>query len=172
MGVCTAGRASIAVCVAGLLLAGSVGFTLNAQQKPAGPSLPADPRLPLVEEYCVSCHDEDKKKGNLALDTVAAHDVAQHPDVWEKVVRKLRARQMPPVGKAAAGRRHLRRGDRLAGEVARPRGRSQSESRANRDVPAAHSNRIPERHPRSPRRWRSMPPRCCPPTNPATASTM
>ena len=99
MGVCTAGRVSIAVCVAGLLLAGSVGFTLNAQQKPAGPSLPADPRLPLVEEYCVSCHDEDKKKGNLALDTVAAHDVAQHPDVWEKVVRKLRARQMPPIGK-------------------------------------------------------------------------
>ena len=99
MGVCTAGRASIAVCVAGLLLAGSVGFTLNAQQKPAGPSQPADPRLPLVEEYCVSCHDEDKKKGNLALDTVAAHDVAQHPDVWEKVVRKLRARQMPPIGK-------------------------------------------------------------------------
>jgi hypothetical protein len=99
MGICTAGRASIAVCVAGLLLAGSVGFTLNAQQKPAGPSLPADPRLPLVEEYCVACHDEDKKKGNLALDTVAAHDVAQHPDVWEKVVRKLRARQMPPIGK-------------------------------------------------------------------------
>ena len=99
MGVCTAGRVSLAVCVAGLLLAGSVGFKLDAQQQPAGPSLPADPRLSVIEEYCVSCHDEDKKKGNLALDTVAAHDVAQHPDVWEKVVRKLRARQMPPIGK-------------------------------------------------------------------------
>ena len=30
---------------------------------------------------------------------VARQDVAKHPDVWEKVVRKLRARQMPPVGK-------------------------------------------------------------------------
>ena len=49
--------------------------------------------------YCATCHDEDEKKGGLALDTVALQDVSQHPDVWEKVVRKLRARQMPPVGK-------------------------------------------------------------------------
>ena len=60
-----------------------------------------------------SCHDEDEKKGGLALDTVARHDVAQHPDVWEKVVRKLRARQMPPVGEGAAGRCRLRRGGRV-----------------------------------------------------------
>src|SRR5207249_8541288 len=30
--------------------------------------------------------------------TVAARDVSEHPDAWEKVVRKIRARQMPPVG--------------------------------------------------------------------------
>ncbi len=51
----------------------------------------------------MSCHDEDKKKGNLALDIVAAEAVDRHPDVWEKVVRKLRARQMPPVGKERPG---------------------------------------------------------------------
>src|SRR5262249_13308692 len=27
-------------------------------------------------------------------------EIARHPDVWEKVVRKLRARQMPPVGRS------------------------------------------------------------------------
>ena len=40
-----------------------------------------------------------QEEGGLALDTIAAQDVARHPDVWEKVVRKLRARQMPPIGK-------------------------------------------------------------------------
>jgi hypothetical protein len=56
-----------------------------------------------VDEYCLSCHDKDHEKGGLVLETVAAHDVAQHPEVWEKVVRKLRARQMPPIGKDRPG---------------------------------------------------------------------
>ncbi|MBW8861749.1 MAG: DUF1587 domain-containing protein, partial [Acidobacteria bacterium] len=53
----------------------------------------------LVDEYCLSCHDKDHEKGGLVLETIASHDVAQHPDVWEKVIRKMRARLMPPVGK-------------------------------------------------------------------------
>ena len=90
--------ASISIGVAGLLATGSVVVTLEAQ-RPAGPSLSAAPRLPLIDEYCVACHDEDKKKAASRSTRIAAHDVARHPDVWEKVVRKLRARQMPPVGK-------------------------------------------------------------------------
>src|SRR5687768_15452763 len=74
-------------------------FTPGAQGAPAPPSLAAAPHLTLVNEYCLSCHDEDHKKAGLALDTMASKDVAHHPDVWEKVVRKLRVRQMPPVGK-------------------------------------------------------------------------
>ena len=95
-------RVSIAVGVAGLVAAGSIAMTLHAQQ-PQARTTPA-PRaavhlFSVIDEYCLSCHDEDNKKAGLALDTIAAHDVTRHPDVWEKVVRKLRARQMPPVGK-------------------------------------------------------------------------
>ena len=36
--------------------------------------------------------------GGLALDLVSAHGVEENAETWEKVVRKLRARQMPPVG--------------------------------------------------------------------------
>ncbi|HEU0009846.1 MAG TPA: DUF1587 domain-containing protein, partial [Verrucomicrobiae bacterium] len=39
------------------------------------------------------------KKGGLALDRISIDDVAQHPDEWERVIRKLRTRQMPPLGK-------------------------------------------------------------------------
>jgi hypothetical protein len=89
---------------AGVFAAGLV-LTVHAQSHagrtiapPAAVTAPA-PHVTLVTEYCLSCHDEDKKKGDLALDGIAAEDIARHPDVWEKVVRKLRARQMPPVGK-------------------------------------------------------------------------
>ncbi len=92
-------KVSTAVGMAVVLAAACFVFTLEAQQPPPGPPLTAAAHLSLIDEYCVSCHDEDKKKAGLALDTVAAQDVPQHPDVWEKVVRKLRARQMPPIGK-------------------------------------------------------------------------
>jgi hypothetical protein len=97
MGVCT-GTVAIAVGTTGVLAAAGLVFTLDAQQLPPSPPPAAPPPLALVDEYCLSCHDEDKKKGGLSLELVAADGVAQHPDVWEKVVRKLRARQMPPVG--------------------------------------------------------------------------
>jgi len=81
------------------MAAGGLGFTLDARQSPAHPLTSSAGLFAFVDEYCLSCHDEDNKKGGLALDTIAAHELVQHPDVWEKVVRKLRARQMPPVGK-------------------------------------------------------------------------
>jgi hypothetical protein len=95
----SAGKASISVGMAGALAAACFAFTLQAQQPPHGPLATAAPHVSLVDEYCLSCHDEDHKKGGLELESVAADAVPRHPDVWEKVVRKLRARQMPPVGK-------------------------------------------------------------------------
>jgi hypothetical protein len=95
----TPGRTSIAVTALGLMAAGGLGLTLDARQSPAHPLTSTAGLFSFVDEYCLSCHDEDKKKGGLVLETVAAQAVVRHPDVWEKVVRKLRARQMPPVGK-------------------------------------------------------------------------
>ena len=94
-----ASRVSISVGLAGALAAAGFVFTLEAQQSHPAPSLAAATHRALIDEYCLSCHDEDHKKAGLALDTIAAQDVVRHPEVWEKVIRKLRARQMPPVGK-------------------------------------------------------------------------
>ena len=49
-----------------------------------------------VNQYCIACHNNKSKTGGLALDEV--NDVARHPEEWEKVVRKLSARCMPPIG--------------------------------------------------------------------------
>ncbi len=52
-----------------------------------------------INQYCVDCHGEDKKSGELDLQSVGSNPVGGHQEIWEKVVRKLRARQMPPPGK-------------------------------------------------------------------------
>jgi mono/diheme cytochrome c family protein len=93
-------KVAISAGAAGLVFAAGLIFSLEARLPAAVPAVtPAGAHRALVDEYCLSCHDSDKKKGDLSLDAIAAEDVTRHPDVWEKVVRKLRARQMPPVGK-------------------------------------------------------------------------
>src|SRR5262245_22887524 len=85
--------------VATFLLASGFLLTLEAQQPPASPRpAPVAAHDTFVSRYCASCHNDRLKRGGLTLDAVAAQDVGQHPEVWEKVVRKIRARQMPPVG--------------------------------------------------------------------------
>jgi len=53
----------------------------------------------VVDTYCLSCHDGESAKGGLNLAGVSNDDVGRHPEVWEKVVRRLVRRQMPPVGR-------------------------------------------------------------------------
>jgi hypothetical protein len=52
----------------------------------------------VINQYCVTCHNQRAKTAGLMLDTLDATRVDQHPDVWEKVVRKVRAGMMPPGG--------------------------------------------------------------------------
>src|SRR4051812_10590501 len=52
-----------------------------------------------IETFCLSCHDAETKKGNLDLEAILGDPVEQHAAVWEKVVRQLNARQMPPIAK-------------------------------------------------------------------------
>jgi hypothetical protein len=92
------GSALIAIPLAALLPAAAGALWPVTAHEFGRPGASAAPHVTLVTEYCLSCHDEDKKKGDLALDAILAEDVTRHPAAWEKVVRKLRARQMPPIG--------------------------------------------------------------------------
>jgi hypothetical protein len=51
-----------------------------------------------VDRYCVTCHNQRLKTGGLTLDTPDLANVAAHPDIWEKVIRKVEAGMMPPAG--------------------------------------------------------------------------
>src|SRR5579863_4014373 len=71
--------------------------TLARQPTPAQkPSALAERAL--LDQYCVTCHDDEQKTGGLSLQRLDLATVGDHPELWEKVVRKLRAGLMPPAG--------------------------------------------------------------------------
>jgi mono/diheme cytochrome c family protein len=53
---------------------------------------------PVVEKYCVTCHNDRLKTGGLSLQGHDLSAVVQDAELWEKVVRKLSNGQMPPLG--------------------------------------------------------------------------
>lgn len=78
-----------------LVLAVVLGVTLPGAVHGAEP---ADVRA-VVGQYCLSCHEGDAARGGLDLSSVVSDEIARHPQAWEKVVRRLQRRQMPPAGK-------------------------------------------------------------------------
>src|SRR5690348_4597057 len=50
----------------------------------------------LLDQYCVSCHNDRTKTANLSLQNLDLTRVGDNPELWERVVRKLRAGVMPP----------------------------------------------------------------------------
>ena len=53
----------------------------------------------VIKQYCISCHNQKTRTGNLALDTLDVTDPGAHAADWERVVEKLRAESMPPPGR-------------------------------------------------------------------------
>ena len=51
-----------------------------------------------INRYCVTCHNQRTKTAGLTLDTLDLDDVARDGEAWDKVLRKLRSRAMPPAG--------------------------------------------------------------------------
>jgi mono/diheme cytochrome c family protein len=100
-----------------LLLVGRV----QTQGPPVGRTLPASAGATsatggqaVVDRYCVTCHNQRTRSGNLALDTLDVTAAAREPQTWEKVVRKVRTGMMPPSGAPRPDRATL---DSLAASV-------------------------------------------------------
>ncbi len=56
---------------------------------------PASARA-LVNQYCVGCHNQKLKTAGVALDVADTNQVDADAKVWEKVLRKVSAGEMPP----------------------------------------------------------------------------
>jgi mono/diheme cytochrome c family protein len=52
----------------------------------------------LLNQYCVTCHNQRAKTAGVMFDTMDLSDISKNADIWEKAVRKLRGGMMPPPG--------------------------------------------------------------------------
>src|SRR5262249_42418478 len=81
-----------------LVSACAIGVAAPPQQ-PGGVQPPASAAVrTTLNRYCIGCHNTKAKIGGFTLDSAAIDDVGEHAEQWEKVVRKLRPRYMPPAG--------------------------------------------------------------------------
>jgi mono/diheme cytochrome c family protein len=55
-------------------------------------------RTQTVKQYCAGCHSARGKAGGLSLADFDVPRATEHPDIAEKIIRKLRLGMMPPAG--------------------------------------------------------------------------
>ena len=89
--------------VVALAMVAALGYVPTARaQSPATVSATlatsAASERALLDQYCVTCHNQRLKTAGLMLDQLDIAQMHEHAVVWEKVVRKLRAGMMPPAG--------------------------------------------------------------------------
>ena len=92
----------------------AMGSASAAAPREAGAPATAATVEATLDRYCAACHNARVVEGRdaapsmlvsqlreigLAFDTLDLADLGDHTDVWERVVRKLESRAMPPVGR-------------------------------------------------------------------------
>jgi mono/diheme cytochrome c family protein len=78
---------------------GATGLQAQTSSSPVRSLAPA--YRSLLDQYCVSCHNDRLRTANLVLekDKIDVEHVGAGADVWEKVLLKLRTGGMPPPGR-------------------------------------------------------------------------
>ncbi|MCY3843140.1 MAG: DUF1592 domain-containing protein [Acidobacteria bacterium] len=131
------------------LLAAAVGTGMPAAAQEPARGGPAAEYARVLGRYCVGCHNDRTLTAGLtlqSLDVTRAGDDVHETEVWEKVIRKLATRSMPPAGRprpdeatyAALAERIAGRLDAAAAERPNP-GRRHAVHRLNR---AEYANAI------------------------------
>ena len=95
-------RTWIAACIGLAVVA--VGVSLHAANVAPGAAQgnsgeAVSTHQAMVNQYCVTCHNDTLQTAGLALDRHGLEGVGQDGEVWERVVGKLRSGAMPPPGR-------------------------------------------------------------------------
>ena len=98
MGRGRVGRAS-AFAVLSVVCASMPHLTARTSARQTQPTAPVAAPQAVIGKYCVGCHNEKARVGGLALDRLDVANPSDHPEIWERVIEKLRAGSMPPPGR-------------------------------------------------------------------------
>lgn len=79
-----------------IAVAAVIGVFTVSPTSPAQDS--GEAQIATIKQYCIGCHNDKAKIGGVSFQDVTPASVAANPELFEKAVRKLRGRVMPPPG--------------------------------------------------------------------------
>ena len=86
-----------------VVCAGIASTLARVETAPQGALRQTPPAAPvsrqMLDTYCVTCHNQRLKTAGLALDVVDVTAPHMNPEIWERVMTRLRAGSMPPAGR-------------------------------------------------------------------------
>src|SRR5882757_2727022 len=85
--------ASLGMVISGAVLAAVLGTKYFAT------STPAAEHSATLDEYCVRCHSSSAPRAGVNLRSLDLANFEHNGVTWEKVLRELRSREMPPPGR-------------------------------------------------------------------------
>ena len=88
----------VLIFLAGILIASLAGVFTASPAVPAAQTSGADVQLATIKQYCVGCHNDRAKTGGVSFEGITSASIGEHAELFEKAVRKLRGRVMPPPG--------------------------------------------------------------------------
>ena len=98
----------------GAMLVGLMAVTPSSLARPQvsldtadGLVLSRESQQALVDQYCVFCHDDVERAGDMTLSELDLDHVGDSAPLVEKMIRKLRSGMMPPAGQPRPDRATL-----------------------------------------------------------------
>ena len=94
----SAAAVALAALLAAPVMAQSAGRTHEATAAAGTESAPAAAAeyRAVLDRYCAACHNDRLRTAGLSLQSLDLAHPGADAETWEKVIRKLRAREMPP----------------------------------------------------------------------------
>lgn len=90
-------RIVVALPLVGLLVLGAAPRAGESAADEADVARFEETVQPFVEDACLPCHNDRRKRGGLSMvSLLSADSVARDPNTWEKMLGKLRTGEMPP----------------------------------------------------------------------------
>ena len=91
-------RSALALFAGALVLAAPLAAPAAAGQSQPG-SAGTQAAGAFLDRYCVTCHNERLRTAGLSLDSLDTARPDADPEIWERVIGRLRAGSMPPPGR-------------------------------------------------------------------------
>jgi mono/diheme cytochrome c family protein len=86
------------ISLAVVLITSLVGVFSASPAAPARQAAEAQAQLATINQYCVGCHNDRAKTAGVSFQGLTPASIGDHAEVFEKAIRKLRGRVMPPPG--------------------------------------------------------------------------